>query len=75
MNDPRMLNDPDMAGALDPVKKIHAAWLMQQDETARMSPSEKRDYRNKRAEIMGFPLCYDLAGQGKLKPRRQLVTQ
>ena len=73
MNDPRMLNDPDMAKALEPVKEIHAARLMQQDETAGMSPSEKREYLNKRAEAMGFPLCYDLAGQGKLKPRQQLA--
>jgi hypothetical protein len=63
-----------MAKALEPIKEIHAARLMQQDETAGMSPAEKRDYLNKKAEAMGFPLCYDLAGQGKLKPR-QPVTQ
>jgi hypothetical protein len=43
-----------------------------------MSPEEEIEYLNKRAEAflapMGKTLCYDLAGQGKLKPR-QPVTQ
>jgi hypothetical protein len=68
MNDPRILNDPDMAGALEPVKEIHAIRLKIQDEMAGMSLEEKIDNLNKEAEAMGFPLCYDLAGQGKLKP-------
>ena len=37
LNDPRMLNDPDMADALEPVKEIHAIRLMIQDETVGMS--------------------------------------
>jgi hypothetical protein len=41
---------------------------------AGMSLEEKIDSLNKEAEAMGFSLCYDLAGQGKLKPR-QPVTQ
>jgi hypothetical protein len=78
MNDPRILNDPDMAGALEPIKRIHAIRLMSQDERAGMSPEEEIEYLNKRAEAflapMGKTLCYDLVGQGKLKPR-QPVTQ
>jgi hypothetical protein len=78
MNDPRILNDPDMTGALEPVKRIHAIRLMSQDERAGMSPEEEIEYLNKRAEAflapMGKTLCYDLVGRGKLKPR-QTVTQ
>jgi hypothetical protein len=68
-NDPRFLNDPGMSGALEPVKEIHAIRLKIQDEMAGMSLEEKIDSLNKEAEAMGFSLCYDLAGQGKLKPR------
>jgi hypothetical protein len=60
LNDPRMLNDPGMAAALDPVKEIHAARLMIQDETAGMG--------------LPPPQIVNLSGQGKLKPR-QPVTQ
>jgi hypothetical protein len=78
MNDPRMLNDPEMAGALEPVKEIHAIRLKLQDERAGMTPEEEAEYLNKKAEAflapMGKTLCYDLVGQGKLKPR-QPVTQ
>jgi hypothetical protein len=77
MNDPRILNDPDMIGALEPIKKIHAIRLMSQDERAGMSPEEEIEYLNKRAEAflapMGKTLCYDLAGQGKLKPRQPVT--
>jgi hypothetical protein len=49
-----------------------------QDETAAMTTAERIDSLNREAEAflspMGKTLCYDLAGQGKLKPR-QLVTQ
>jgi hypothetical protein len=68
-NDPRFLNDPGMSGALEPVKEIHAIRLKIQDEMAGMSLEEKIDSLNKEAEAMGFSLCYDLVGQGKLKPR------
>jgi hypothetical protein len=74
MNDPRLLNDPGMAEALEPIREIHAIRLKIQDELAGMSPEEEADYLNKKAEAMGFSLCYDLVGQGKLKPR-QPVTQ
>jgi len=39
--DPRLLNDPAMAGALDPVKEIHAIRLMLLDETTGMNAIEK----------------------------------
>jgi hypothetical protein len=74
MNDPRFLNDPGMAGALEPIKEIHAIRLKIQDEMAGMSLEEKIDSLNKEAVAMGFSLCYDLEGRGKLKPR-QSVTQ
>jgi hypothetical protein len=72
LNDPRLLNDPDMVRALEPVKEIHAARLMLQDETAGMSPEEEIEYLNKQAEVflapMGKTLCYDLVGHGRLQP-------
>jgi hypothetical protein len=73
MNDPRFLNDPGMAGALEPVKEIHAIRLKIQDEMAGMSLEEKIDSLNQEAKAMGFSLCYDLEGQGKLKPRQPVV--
>ena len=71
-NDPRMLNDPDMAGALEPVKEIHAIRLMIQDETAGMSTAEIAAYNKKSvADLftsLGLPLpqYVNLAGQGKM---------
>ena len=73
LNDPRILNDHDMIGALEPVREIHAIRLMLQDERAGMTPEEELEYLNKKASAflapMGKTLCYDLAGQGKLKHR------
>ena len=73
MNDPRILNDPDMAEALEPVKELHAIRLKIQDETANMTLKEKIESLNKEAEAflapMGKTLCYDLVGKGKLKHR------
>jgi hypothetical protein len=80
LNDPRMLNDPDMAAALEPVKEIHAARLMIQDETAGMTAAQKSEYLKKNMfamfASMGLPppQIVNLSGQGKLKPR-QPVTQ
>jgi hypothetical protein len=71
-----MLNDPDMAGALEPIREIHAIRLKIQDETAHMTMTEKIEFLNKEAEAflapMGKTLCYDLVGQGKI---RQPVTR
>ena len=49
MNDPRMLNDPGMADALEPVKEIHAIRLKIQDETADMTVEERIKFINNRA--------------------------
>lgn len=72
LNDPRLLNDPDMAGALESVREIHAIRLKIQDETASMTLMEKIESLNKEAEAflapMGKSLCYDFAGQGKQNP-------
>jgi hypothetical protein len=76
LNDPRMLNDPGMAAALEPVKEIHAARLMIQDETTGMTAAEKAAYHKKNAVALfsglGLPLpeYVNLSGQGKLKPRQ-----
>jgi hypothetical protein len=73
LNDPRILNDPNMTRALEPIKEIHAIRLKIQDETARMTTAEKIEFLNKEAEgfltSLGKSLCYDLAEQGKLKYR------
>ena len=75
MTDPRMLEDPDMAGALEPVKEIHAIRLMIQDETAGMTATEKAAYNKKCvADLFAGvglppPEYVDRTGQGKLKPR------
>ena len=69
LNDPRILSDPEMAVALEPIKEIHAIRLMLQDERAGMSPEEEVEYLNKKAEEflapMGKSLCYELIGHGK----------
>jgi hypothetical protein len=77
MNDPRLLNDPEMAGALEPIKEIHAARLMLQDETAGMTTAEKVAFINARGKEtltqLGIsPKIVNLSGQGKLKLRTAL---
>jgi len=71
LNDPRLLHDLDMAGALEPIREIHAIRLKIQDETADMTITERIEFLNKEAEAflapMGKSLCYDLAGKGKLE--------
>ncbi|MDR1211806.1 MAG: hypothetical protein LBK40_06200 [Spirochaetaceae bacterium] len=74
MNDPRILNDPQMAGALEPVKEIHAIRLKIQDETEGMSSAEWVEYYNSAAKKSlarhGLPpTLVNLSGQGKLQPR------
>ncbi|MDR1232410.1 MAG: hypothetical protein LBK61_13535 [Spirochaetaceae bacterium] len=60
MNDSRLLNDPGMAEALEPVREIHAARLMIQDETAGMTATQKSEYLRKNMAAMfagmGLPL-------------------
>jgi hypothetical protein len=76
MNDPRLLEEPEMD---EPIRKIHAARLMLQDETVGMSVEEKVAFINARGrETLArhglTPKIVNLSGQGKLKPR-QPVTQ
>jgi crotonobetainyl-CoA:carnitine CoA-transferase CaiB-like acyl-CoA transferase len=71
MSDPRLLNDPGMVEALEPVREIHAIRLKIQDETANMTTAEKIDLLNREAEAflapMGKTLCYDLVGRGRIQ--------
>jgi hypothetical protein len=71
LNDPRLLEEPETD---EPVKEIHAARLLVQDETAHMTIAEKVDYLNSSAKAflanLGLPpVLVNLSGQGKLKPR------
>jgi hypothetical protein len=49
MNDPRILNDPEMKDAPEVIREIHAIRLKHQDETAGMTPEEHAAYVNKKA--------------------------
>jgi hypothetical protein len=75
LNDPRILNDPQMAGALEPVREVHAARLMIQDETAGMTTAELAAYHKQNIAVffssLGLPppQYVNMTGQGKLKPR------
>jgi len=74
MNDPRLLNDPEMAGALEPIREIHAVRLMLQDETIGMTATEKVAFINARgketlAKLGLKPKIVNLSGKGKLKPK------
>jgi hypothetical protein len=76
MNDPRIVNDPQMAETLEPMRRIHAIRLKMQDETAGMTEKEK-DARSKKKIDEYFasiglppPQYADLTGQGKLKPKK-----
>jgi hypothetical protein len=68
---PRLINDPDMTGALELIREIHAIRLKLQDETARMTPEEVADFYNKKAEAflapIGKTLCFDLVGRGRIQ--------
>ena len=75
MDDPRLVNDPGMVDALEPIIRIHAIRLKIQDETAGMTVEERNALFKKNADALfarlGLPpIKYaDLSGQGKLKPR------
>jgi hypothetical protein len=69
-----MKKNNKVAGALEPIKEIHAARLMLQDETAGLSGAEKVAFINARGREtlnrLGLaPKIVNLSGQGKLKPR------
>ena len=73
MSDPRILNDPCMEGALEPIIRIHAIRLRLQDEYAGMSPEEEVMARNKKgkAALARHGLSdrlVNLSGQGKIQP-------
>jgi hypothetical protein len=82
LNDPRMLNDPDMAAALEPVKEIYAARLMIQDETAGMTAAQKSEYLKKKyvchvCQHGASPSANRQSfrpGQAKASPTAYLVT-
>jgi hypothetical protein len=70
MNDPRFLNDPGMAEAMEPVREIHAIRLKLQDETAGMTAEEEIEYLNRKAResLARHGLSsriVNLSGQGK----------
>ncbi|GHV73731.1 hypothetical protein AGMMS49940_10330 [Spirochaetia bacterium] len=72
MNDPRILNDPFMEDG--PIREIHAARLMLQDETAGMTIQEKCDCLNNKARESlvrhGItPEFVNLSGEGKIHLR------
>ena len=74
LNDSRLINDPAMPGALEPIREIHAARLMLQDETAGMTLTEKVAFINARGRetlaVLGIkPNIVSFIGQGKLKQK------
>ena len=52
LNDPRIVNDPDMSEALEPIIEIHAIRLMIQDETEGMTTAEKEALSRKKADAL-----------------------
>jgi len=73
-SDLRMINDPEMSGALEPIREIHAVRLMLQDETTGMALAEKVAYINTRgretlARLGLESRIVNFSGQGKLKQR------
>ncbi|GHV86578.1 hypothetical protein AGMMS50230_21860 [Spirochaetia bacterium] len=76
MHDPRLLSDPDMEGALEPVKEIHAARLKIQDETSDMTTDdEEAAYHKNNLDVLfsskgrPSPQFVNFSGQGKLRAR------
>ena len=75
LHDPRLLGDTDMVGALEPIRELHAIRLKIHDEVAGMDTAERIALLNREAEYFlassGKPLCYELAGKGKLELSKQ----
>jgi hypothetical protein len=75
MNDPRLLDDPAMNEALEPIKELHAARLKIQDETSGMTADEEAAYHKKNLDALfsgkgrPSPQLANFSGQGKLRPR------
>jgi len=81
LNDPRLVNDPDMADALEPVRRIHAIRLKIQDERAEMIAAGMTTaeinalYKKQIAESFARqglppPQYVSRAGMGKIKPKK-----
>jgi len=47
INDPRILNDPEMTGALKPIRELHAIRLVIQDETTGNGNKPKRPVKGR----------------------------
>jgi hypothetical protein len=78
MNDLRLLNDPDMKDALEPVKEVHAIRLRLQDEMAGMTPQQQADSMNASsrdflARIGMSAQLVNRSGMGRL-PTRHTAT-
>jgi len=52
INDPRILEDPEMTEAPECIREIHAIRLKLQDETDGMTPEEHADYVNKKGKAI-----------------------
>ena len=50
LNDPRILEDPEMMAAPECIREIHAIRLKLQDETEGMTPEEHVDHVNKKGK-------------------------
>ncbi|MDR1899222.1 MAG: hypothetical protein LBQ55_04365 [Treponema sp.] len=79
MNDPRILNDPCMEGALEPIREIHAIRLKLQDEYAGLSVEEETKLRNKRAveflaSIGADPQLVISPARANLNPASRLLS-
>jgi hypothetical protein len=82
MNDPRIVNDPEMLDATDLIKEVHAIRLRLQDETVGLTPDQMEKYQHMEREKidadcarLGFKLNYvDLDGQGLLEPKKMEVV-
>jgi hypothetical protein len=65
LNDYRIINDPEMAAALEPLREAHAKRLMLQDEWAGKTTSDINHIAETSLAKHGLQLCYDLTGQGR----------
>jgi hypothetical protein len=75
LKDPRIINDPNMTNAINPIKEIQAIRLKIHDEKVRLGEIEY----NKRLEVSleekGITLCRDLAGKGRITPTPAVVSR
>ena len=80
LNDPRILHDPAMADALEPIRRIHAIRLKMQDETAGMTTADRSTLHKSNAHAffasLGLPppQYVNLTDQGRLKPIAATVS-